>query len=131
MPEDLRREGRSSSALAAVVDTVSVAVAVLLDGGVTEAGKLQVGPSVTTGATVQARLTCELKPFTEVTVMVAVAETPGLPEVADRAPLDTVKLPVVVPASEYFATKASPVPPLAVCSAATVGKSVEAVLPVT
>src|ERR1700722_2542933 len=131
MPEDLWSEGRSSNALAAVVATLRVAVAVLLGGGVTEAGKLQVGPSLTTGATVQARVTAELKLFTDVTVMVAVAETPGLPEVADRAPLDTVKLPVVVPVSEYFATKASPVPPVAGCSAATVGKSDEAVLPVT
>ena len=121
MPES---EGRSSSALAAVVATLSVAVAELLASGVTELPGLlneQVGPSATTGATVQARVTAELKPFTDFTVMVAVAETPGLPEVADRAPLVTVKLPVVVPDSEYFATKASPVPPFAICSAATVG----------
>jgi hypothetical protein len=92
--------------------------------------KEQVGALGTTGATEQARVTAPPKLFVEVTVMVAVAETPGLPEVGDKAPFVTVKF-AFVPEVEYFATKASPVPPAAGCSAATVGKSVEVVLPVT
>jgi|SRR6266568_649719 len=131
MPEDRRSAGRSSSALAAVVLTVSVEVTVLLAGGVTGLGLTpQVGPLVTTGATEQPRVTAELKPFVEPTVIVAVAETPGLPDVTDKAPFVTVKLAVV--ACVYFATKASVPPPLVVCLAPVVaGKSVEPVLPVT
>ena len=106
---------------------MSVAVTVLLAAGVTGLGlTLQVGPLGTTGATEQARVTGALKFFVEVTVMVAVAETPGIPEAGDKVPFVTVKPDIV-----YLATNASPVPPVVVCSAATVGKSDELVLPVT
>jgi len=89
--------GCASIALdAAIVATFRVAVAVPPPAvGVTDAPGLlnvHVGPFVTEGVTAQARLTAELKPLTEVTVMVAVAETPGLPEVAERAPFVTRKL---------------------------------------
>src|SRR5579863_1968323 len=126
MCEEPMLEGRSSIALAAVVLTVSVAVTVPLAGGVTEAPGLlnaQVGPLETTGATAQARVTAELKPFTEPTVIVDVAETPAAPDVGDNAPLAMVK-PAAVP-WVYFATNASVPPPLAACFGATVGKSVE------
>jgi hypothetical protein len=90
---------------------LSVAVTEPLAGGVTGLGvTLQVGALGTTGATEQARVTAPLKLFVEVTVMVAVAETPGLPEVGDKAPFVTVKF-AFVPEVEYFATKASKVPP--------------------
>jgi hypothetical protein len=100
-------------ALAAVVATLRVAVAVLLAGGVTEPLGLneQVGPLVTAGVTAQVSATTAEKLFTEVTVIVAVAETPGLPDAADNAPLVTVKLPDVVAVWLYFATKASKLPP--------------------
>ena len=121
-------------ALAAVVATLRVAVAVLLAGGVTEPLGVneQVGPLVTAGVTAQVSATTAEKLFTEVTVIVAVAETPGLPDAADSAPLVTVKLPDVVAVWLYFATKASTPPPVAVCfTPAVAGKSVEPVLPVT
>ena len=55
--------GFSSRAVAAVVDTVSVDVAVLFAGGVTEAGlSEQVGPFVTAGETLQVRATAALNP---------------------------------------------------------------------
>src|SRR5579872_1670666 len=111
MPDDGPFDGRSSSALVAVVLTVSVEVTVLLAGGVTELGlKLQVGPWLTTGVTAQVRATAELNPLVEVTVIVDVAETPGLPEVADRAPSAMEKLLLPAPVV-YLTTKASKVPP--------------------
>ena len=84
---------------------MSVDVAVPLAGGVTE-GLLneQVGPLETAGATVQARATAELKLFCEVTVMVAVPEAPGCPEVGESAPFVIVKFAAVVPDREYLAT---------------------------
>jgi hypothetical protein len=63
--------------------------------------------------------------------MVAVAETPGAPDVGDNAPFATVKAPLAAPVP-YFATKASVDPALAVWNAPVVaGKFVEAVLPAT
>ncbi len=92
----------------------------LLAGGVTGVLGLneQVGPLATTGATEQARVTAELKPLTEPTVTVEVAEAPAVPDVADSAPFATVKL-ATEPDWEYFATKASvPLPPpMAGCNA--------------
>src|SRR5579864_9700220 len=131
MPEDRRFDGLSSCALAVVVTRLSVEVALPLAGGVTE-GLLneQVGPLETTGATAQARATAELKPFCEVTVIVADAEAPGCPEVGESVPFVMVKF-AALPEDKYLTTKASPVPPAAVCSGVTVGKSVELVLPVT
>jgi hypothetical protein len=92
----------------AVVAKFNVAVAVALAAGVIGVlgVKEHVGALGTTGATEQASVTGELNPSTEVTVTVAVAETPGLPEAGDRAPVASVKL-----ASEYLATKASKLPP--------------------
>src|SRR5215831_12464812 len=107
-PAPVRFVGCTSSALAAVVATLSVAVVVPFAGGVTlEWSKLQVGPFVTTGDTVHCSCTAELKPFVEVTVVVEVAETPACPEVFDNAPLVTVKLALEVEPVEYFATNAS------------------------
>jgi hypothetical protein len=57
------------------------------------------------------RATAELNPPTEVTVMVEVAETPGAPDVVERAPFVTVKLGEAPP-KLYFATKASMLPAL-------------------
>jgi len=103
--------GFSSRAAAAAVDTVSVDVTVLFAGGVTEAGlSEQVGPFVTAGETLQVRATAELNPAVEVTVTVALAETPAWPEVGESAPLVIVKFALLVPVL-YFATNASPVPP--------------------
>src|SRR5579862_4495587 len=103
-------------ALAAVVATFKVAVELLLAGGVTGFPvKPQVGPLVTAGETAQARVTAELKPPVELTVMVAFARTPGLPEVLESAPSEMVKLPLLAPV-EYFATKASTLPPYVVCN---------------
>src|ERR1700686_2077553 len=127
MPED----GRSSRALAAVVLTVSVAVAVPLAATFTEVPE-QVGASEIAGTTVQPRLTVPAKPLCEVTVMVDVAETPGCPEAGDNAPAATVKL-AGAPLAENFATNASARPPLpkVLWRAETAGKSVDTVLPVT
>ena len=98
-------------ALAAVVATFSVADALPPAGGVTGFPvKPQVGPLVTAGETAQARVTAELKPPVELTVMVAFAKTPGLPEVLESAPSAMVKLPLDAPV-EYAATKASTAPP--------------------
>ena len=47
--------------------------------------KLQVGPLVTTGETVHVSCTAELKPFADVTVIVAVADVPAWPDVVDKA----------------------------------------------
>src|SRR6202158_390506 len=124
-------EGCASRAVAAVVLTVSVPVAVPLAATVTEVPE-QVGASEIAGTTVQLRLTAPAKPFSEVTVMVEVAETPACPEAGDNAPAATVKL-AGAPLAENFATKASasPPPPKVLWRAETVGKSVEIVLPVT
>ena len=87
---------------------MSIEVALPLAGGVTEGLlKEQVGPLVTTGATVQARVTAELKLFCEVTVTVAVADAPACPEVGETAPFVTVKF-APVPDDEYLTTNASP-----------------------
>src|SRR5579859_1591485 len=95
--------GAVRRALAAVVATFNVAVPLPLAGGVTGFPvKPQVGPLVTTGETAQARVTAELKPPVEFTVMVAVAVTPGLPEVLESGPLAIVKLPVLVAPVAYF-----------------------------
>ena len=58
-------------------------------GGVTELLLNEhVGALATAGATEHASATAELNvDLVDVTVMVAVAETPGVPEVGDRAPL--------------------------------------------
>src|ERR1700688_4848269 len=126
MPEDRRSDGRSSRALAAVVLTVSVPVAVPLAATVTEVPE-QVGASDTAGTTVQPRLTVPAKPFSDVTVMVEVAETPACPDAGENAPAATVKL-AGAPLAENFATKASPEPSVRFGMAETVGKSVEFVL---
>src|ERR1700739_3293865 len=97
-------------ALAAVVATFSVAVPLPFAGGVTGLPvKPQVGPLVTAGVIAQARVTGEVKPLVEFTVMVAVARTPGLTEGLESAPLAMVKLAELVPVL-YFATKASVTP---------------------
>src|SRR5579862_558538 len=118
-------------ALAAEVATFKVAVELLLAGGVTGFPvKPQVGPSVIAGETAQARVTAELKLLVEVTVIVALDRTPGLPDGLESAPLVMVKLPLLAPV-EYAATKASTEPPPKVdCSAFTTGKP-PAVLPAT
>ena len=66
-------------------------------GGVTGVLGLseQVGPLETAGVTAHVRVTAELKPFTDPTVIVDVAETPGLPDVFDKGPFATVKVPLV------------------------------------
>src|SRR5579862_1125467 len=92
--------GRSRRADAFVVATLRVAVALLFAGGVTGFPvKPQVGPLETAGETPQDRVTAELNPLVELTVMVAVARTPGLPEVFESAPLAIVKL-ALLPAVE-------------------------------
>src|ERR1700686_975692 len=104
-------KGCSSRAVAAVVLTVSVPVAVPLAATFTEVPE-QVGAPEIAGTTVQPRLTVPAKPFSEVTVMVEVAETPACPEVGESAPAATVKF-AGAPLAENFATKASatPAPP--------------------
>jgi hypothetical protein len=131
MPEDRWDAGGSSRALAAVVLTVSVPVAVPLAATFTDVPE-QVGALDTAGTTVQPRATVPAKPFNEVTVMVEVAETPACPEAGDKAPAATVKL-AGAPLAENFATNASarPAPPAVPWRAETAGKSVETVLPVT
>jgi hypothetical protein len=114
---------------------VSVEVTVALAGGVTELGlNEQVGPLGSAGATAQARVTAEAKPLVDVTVIVAVADPPGCPEVGESASSVTVKF-VAVPDCEYFATKASKLPPPKDACAAPVvtGKLpvVDPVFPVT
>src|SRR5215469_10160457 len=103
-----------STALAAVVATLSVAVAVPLAGGVRlpllRCMKLQVGPFVTNGVTVHWSCTAELKPFLEPTVIVEMADTPAGPEVAERGPFATVKSALETSVA-YFATKPSVLPP--------------------
>ena len=80
------RAGAFIAALAPVVAMLR-AVCAPLAVGVTEAFvKLQVGPFVTEGETEHDMLTEELKPITEVTVIVDVAVAPGLPEAGDNAP---------------------------------------------
>jgi hypothetical protein len=113
------------------VARLRVEVVLPLGGGVTD-GLLNehVGPLATAGATLQARVTAPLKLFCEVAVMVADAEAPECPEVGVSAPFVIVKF-APVPDDEYLTTKASPLRCEAVCAAATVGKSVELVLPVT
>ena len=124
-------KGFSSRAAAAVVDTVSVDVAVLFAGGVTEAGlSEQVGPFVTAGDTLHVSATAELNPAVDVTVTVALAETPACPEVGESAPLVIVKFALLAPVL-YFATNASPDAPAVPCKGATIGKSVDTVFPVT
>src|ERR1700687_1554436 len=127
MPED----GRSSRAVAAVVLTVSVPVAVPLAATVTEVPE-QVGASEIAGTTVQPRATVPAKPFSDVTVMVEVAETPACPEAGDSAPAANAKL-AGAPLAENFATNASASPPLPKVPwrAETAGKYVETVLPAT
>ena len=93
--------------------------------------KVQVGPFVTTGETVHASCTAELKPFVDPTVIVAVAETPACPDVFDNAPLATVKLAFEEAPVAYLATKASITPPKLACRGLTVGNGEEAVLPAT
>jgi len=123
--------GFSSRAAAAVVDTVRVDVAVLFAGGVTEAGLSEhVGPFATAGETLQVRATAELNPAVDVTVTVALAETPACPEVGESAPLVIVKFALLAPVL-YFATNASPEAPAVPCTGATVGKSVDTVFPAT
>src|SRR5579859_2310666 len=104
--------GAVRRALAAVVATFNVAVPLAFAGGVTGFPvKPQVGPLVTAGETAQARVTAELKPPVEVTVMVAFARTPGLPDGLLSDPFAIVKLPVLLVPVEYAATKASAEPP--------------------
>ena len=109
-----RSKGPSRRAMAAVVATFKVAVALPLADTVTNPPlgllKLQLGPLATAGETEHASCTWPAKPAVEVTVIVALAETPALPDVGESAPLLRVKF-ALAPLVRYFATKASPVPP--------------------
>src|SRR5579859_537329 len=84
----------SAVADAAVVVTVNVEVMLPLACGVTDDGLSEhAGALVTEDETLQVRATAAVKLLTEVTVIVAVAEVPGLTDDGDSVPeLGTVKL---------------------------------------
>jgi hypothetical protein len=109
--------------VAALVATVRVAeVPGCIDVGL----KLHVGAFAEAGETTQVSATDPLNPFSAPTVTVEVAEAPGLTDAGFSAVAAMLKL-----ACPNLATNASTRPPFAPCSAATTGKSVEVVLPVT
>ena len=92
----------------------------------------QVGASATAGETAHEMVTLPVKPFVDVTLIVEVAEPPGLTEAGERAVAASEKVEPVGDC-ENFATKASvPPPPSGCVTPAVVGKSVaDVVLPDT
>ncbi len=117
---------RETDAFAALVAIVTVAVVPLAEG-VTGLGALHVGSGELPPLTLQVSVTAELYPFSEIKSTVELAGPPGLTGAGVVA--EMAKLAVV--GSAYDTAIASIPPALVCCSAATVGKSVDAVLPVT